>query len=485
MDSGEKSYTFEIGDAIFNDVRDKSLKSFYYERASIDIEAKYAGDEYSRSAGHLYKLKYHESSELYDPKNPKKAKDLSGGWYDAGDYGRYTVSAAISLGVMLIGYENYPQKFENDSLNIPESGNGIPDFLDEMKYELDWMQKMQNLMDGKFKGALPYMLNSKKNAYGMPENLTEIDKQYIYGFSSVVTADFAAVMALASRVFKEYDSKFPGYSKKCLRAAELAWEYLEQNPDVYPDGGYVRPKDTETGGYGQFTKYNDEDIDDRLWAAIELNRATGNSKYLTYFNNKREPLNESWNTIWHDTRGYAKIQYLLADGLDEDLKSLYKSSLLNTCDQWVSSIVSDGFKTLLKTWDYRWGANGEVLLNKAAILILAYEETGDVRYYNAALSQLNYILGINIHNISFVTHTGTVSPKRIYNHMYQAEGYVFPGLLPGGANGYLGDTGLDSIYNESTPPAKCYVDRTDSWTSNENCILFNAPLVPVTAYFSK
>lgn len=483
IDSEKKSYNFLIGNDVFNDVRDKSLKSFYYQRSGIDLLEDHAGD-YKRNAGHTSNLSYHPSHELFE-NNPDKTLDVSGGWYDAGDYGRYITPASVSLAVMLIGYENYSDKFSNKNLNIPESDNDIPDFLDEMKYELDWMLKMQDKDDEVFKGALPYMLNSEDYVGGMPADLGEGDTQFIYGFSSIATADFAAIMALASRLFSEIDKE---YASTCLDAAKLAWEYLEKNSGVYPDGGYQRPESTETGGYAQSKSTNNEDIDDRLWAAIELYRTTGDESYINYYESNYSALNSSWETVWGNVRGYAKIQYILTNehSVSESIRSSLKSSFLNQCDEWVDISDNDGFKTVLKSTDYRWGNNGEVLLNRAALILLAYEETKDTKYYDTALKQLNYILGLNVLNMSFVTHTGSKSPKYIHHAMFQANDYdyVFPGLLAGGPNSSLGDPTLEATFSSSTPAAKCYLDESDSWASNENCILYNAPLVPVSAYFS-
>lgn len=479
LDDGTKSYNFKISDTVFNDVRDKSLKSFYFQRASVDLKSGYAG-EFTRKSGHTEPLQYHKSSKAFG----ETAKDVSGGWYDAGDYGRYITPASTSLGVMLIGYEQFPEKFDFDNLNIPESNNNVSDFLDEMRYELEWMLKMQYKGEGAFKGALPYMLNSKDYVSGMPADLGDEDKQYIYDFSSVATANFTATLALASRIFKAVDSDF---SVKCLDASLLAWDYLSRNSDPYPENGFKRPDDTLTGGYADSRLYNKDDSEDRLWAAIELFRTTNESQYLNYFNTNKTKLNDSWNTIWTDLTGYAKLQYIFADGVEESIRAEFKTSFISYCDSLVNISNNDGFKTVLENFDYRWGNNGEVLLNRAQLLILGYELTDKKEYYNSALSQLNYVLGLNVNNISYVTNTGSKSPKYIHHAMFFANDfdYVFPGLLAGGPNSSIhGDETLPLYFNESTPPAKCYVDHKDSWASNENCILYNAPLVPVAAYFT-
>lgn len=477
LDDGSKSFSFNIKDDVFNNVRDKSLKSYYYQRSGIELEEKYAGI-FARKAGHIEKLEYHHSSPI------EGKKDVSGGWYDAGDYGRYIIPASVSLAVMLMGYEQYPEKFKSDDINIPESSNGIPDFLDEMRYELEWMLKMQHREEGKFKGALPYMLNSLHRVDGLPAEASAC--QYIYDFSSVATADFSAAMALSSRLYKSIDKEF---ANKCLDASILAWDFLRVNGN-YPEGGFQRPSDTTTGGYAEEAKDNYEDYNCRLWAALELYLTTGSTEYHDYFVNNYKLLTNSWNMAWNDATGFAKIQYILGDKklLNSEIQKDFTDSFIEYCNtNLLRKIDSNGFKLTIDNSEYVWGSNGE-LLNRAEQLIFAYQLTKDKKYYNGALAQLNYVLGLNIHNISFVTYTGTNFPKVIHHGIGFATDFkdVIPGLIAGGPNCELdGDTTLPKYFDEDTPPAKCYIDHRDSWASNESCILYNAPLVPVSAFFSK
>lgn len=470
-----KSYNFDIDNKVFNSVRNKSLKSFYYQRSGIDLKKEHAGI-FSREAGHTKNLEYHPECSL------SGSEDVTGGWYDAGDYGRYIIPASVSLGVMLLGYQQYPQKYDFYDLNIPESGNGISDFLNEMKYELDWMLKMQHREEDQFKGALPYMLNSLGIDPGLPKDVK--GGQFIYEFSSVATADFCAIMAMSARLFKGVNSD---YADKCLNAALLAWEYLGKNGE-YPEGGFNRPNDTSTGGYAEKPLDNKKDSDGRLWASLELYLTTKEQKFHDYFKREKHSLSDSWSMAWTDVSGFAKIQYVLGDNklLDSELQSDYRRSFLTYCNKVVKDISNDGFKTVLEIKDYFWGSNGEVL-NRAELLIFAYQLTDDIKYYNGALAQLNYVLGLNINNISYVTDTGSKSPKYIHHSIHFATGfkYTIPGLIAGGPNnGIDGDTTLPQYFDKTTPSAKCYIDHKDSYASNENCILYNAPLVPVSAYFA-
>lgn len=473
MKNANASFPFLIGDNIYNDVRDASLKSFYFQRASVDIPEEYAG-KFSRKAGHTEPLKYHRSSPI------SGTKDLTGGWYDAGDYGRYITSAAVTLGIMMMGYEQYPEKFNFDNINIPESGNGISDYLDEIRVELEWMLKMQHTGDDEYKGALPFMVNSLNYDGAMPDKATP---QYIYDFSSITTADFAAVMSQAYRLFKDVDSEF---AVKCLDSAELAWDFIKDR-DLYPEDGFIRPLDTVTGGYADSPSFND--YDDRVWASVELFLSTGKQEYHDSALDAFTGISELNTTLsYTNTMGFAGIQYVLGNhkDMDRELQSSMKELFLEYCTSLTAQINSDGFKSSLTEWEYVWGANG-TLLSRAELLIFGYELTGDKSYYNAALSQLNYVLGLNVNNMSYVSKLGTVYPRNIHHVIFSADGIddIFPGFVAGGPNWRIDqDYVLPTMFIDSTPNAQCYADKYESYSSNENCILYNAPLTPVAAYFS-
>lgn len=327
------------------------------------------------------------------------------------------------------------------------------------------------------------MVNSKDYVWEMPHVGSQ--NQYIYDFSSISTATFTAVMAQASRLFQEVDEEF---SIKCLEAAILSWSWLENNGQ-YPAGGFQRPSDTQTGGYAYSASDNKLDKDDRLWAAVELFLTTGDTKYHDYLDSGlKNSTNSGWAMSWMDTIGYAKLQYLMSNraGIDSKIKSKLEKDFLNHCDSLVKNANKDGFKTALSRDDYYWGSNG-VVLNRANHLISAYILTGDKKYHNAALYQLNYVLGMNGHNMSYVAGLGSVYPENIHHSVTANDDTTgsFPGLIAGGPNKYLdNDYTLPNYYNSMTPPALCYIDHIDSWASNENCITYNAPLIPVSAYFS-
>lgn len=466
---GNRSSEFEISDTVFYSLYKTSLKSFYYQRCGIDLEPKYA-NEYSHPKCHLLDGYFHKSCDTAG------FKLVTGGWHDAGDYGKYVVNAGITVGTLLMAYEPFPHKFLDDNLNIPESNNNVPDILDEVKYELEWMLKMQDI-DG---GVFTKVAKEKFEDFVMPQDdLSE--GRYIYRKSSAATADFAAVMARAFRVFKNYDKNF---SLLCLNAARKAWGFIEKNPVIVPKGGFKNPEGTITGEYG-----DKNDSDERLWASIELYLSDGNQKYFDYYKNNYNKNENLFSTMdWGDVRSLAHFTFLFNNSKSnahDDIFNKLSFSLKNYCEHLISKSNLDGFNLTIHPGEYRWGSNSDVL-NNAVILILGYELLKKQEYYNAALMQLNYILGTNAHDISFVTKVGDKCVMNPHHRPSGADGIddPVPGLLAGGPNQYLQDPTLQKNFNSNTPPALCYVDDVGSWSSNETAINWNAPLVFVAGYFN-
>ncbi len=463
----DSSYSFIISADALDNVYKKSLKGYYFQRCGMTLTPPYAGNYYHQSC-HLLDAAFHSST------GETGSLLTTGGWHDAGDYGKYVVNAGITVGTLLMAYEMFPQKFSQDNLNIPESANSIPDLLDEVRYELEWLLKMQN------SGGGVYFKVTKEQFESIVLPNQDTGTRYIYQVSSTATADFAAVMARASRVYRNFDAAF---SDKCLQASILAWDYLVANPSIVPAGGFKNPSGTVTGEYG-----DNNDADERLWAAAELFETTGESVYKNYFES-RYSLGGIINSTmgWQNVKDLAQITYLMStqSTTSNDIKVQIKNALLNYCNILVNRVSSNGFGISINPGEYFWGSNSDVL-NKAVLLIFAFEQSRNKNYYDAALMQLNYILGTNAHNISFLTGVGTKFVLHPHHRPSWADGIAnpVPGLLAGGPDQYLNDDVLKNHFNSSTPPALCYIDDVESYASNEIAINWNAPLVFVSGYFN-
>jgi len=465
----DTSYSFSISQTVYESVYKKSLKGFYFQRCGQALLSQNAG-VYARSICHTNDGTYHSTT------GKTGTAETTGGWHDAGDYGKYIVNAGISVGTLLYAYESFPEKFSHDDLNIPESGNSIPDILDEVRYELEWFLKMQDTTDG---GVFFKVTTENFDAFEMPNK--DAATRYIYQKSSTATGDFAAVTAQAGRIYKSFDTTF---AARCLNASRLAWQYLQANPLIVPTGGFKNPSGTGTGEYGDNT-----DSDERLWAAAELYVTTGEDTYHFYFKahyNGQSLFSSSMG--WPNVRPLAHIAYIMGKQSNRDLtiQSNLKSALASYCTALCSIIAADGLNVSLLPSGYGWGSNSGAL-NNAVILIIGSETANNTDFSIAALQQLNYVLGCNRLNMTFITGVGSAYPMYIHHRPSGADGIAepIPGLIAGGPDKYLDDTVLRSLFNSSTPPARCYADDQGSYASNEICINWNAPLVFVAGYFNE
>ncbi len=467
LSNGDSSLAFTISPIVYDDVYKKSLKGYYFQRCGSALLQPHAG-VYYHAACHPGDGFYHSST------GQSGFRLTTGGWHDAGDYGKYVVNSGITVGTLLLAYESFPDKFNQDNLNIPESGNGVPDLLDEVRYELEWLIKMQNENGGVYFKVTKEQFES----FIMPQNDSGI--RYIHVLSSTATGNFAAMMARAARIYQSIDSTF---SFQCLNAAVLAWNFLVANPTIVPPGGFKNPIGTVTGEYG-----DTNDSDERLWAAAELFETTGLSEYHDYvIANYASGGIISGAMSWNKVKNLALLTYLNSSqtSASQTIKTQIKNSLISYANTLLSRASTNGFGVTINPGEYYWGCNSDVL-NKALLLIYAYEETNNVGYFQTALMQLNYILGTNAHSISFITGIGINSVMHPHHRPSSADGVVnpVPGLLAGGPDQYLDDPVLQSHFNSSTPPALCYIDDVGSYASNEIAINWNAPLVFVSGYFN-
>lgn len=467
ISNGDSSHTFSISSNVYDDVYKKSLKGYYFQRCGTSLLQPHAG-VYYHSACHPGDGFYHSST------GQSGFRLSTGGWHDAGDYGKYVVNSGITVGTLLLAYESFPEKFNQDNLNIPESGNGVPDILDEVRYELEWLLKIQNE-----NGGVYFKITKEQfESFIMPQNDSGI--RYIHVLSSTATGNFAAMMARAARLYHSIDTTF---SNKCLNAASLAWSFLVSNPTIVPAGGFKNPTGTVTGEYG-----DTNDSDERLWAAAELYETTGLSVYDNYFiTNYASGGIISGAMSWNKVKNLALLTYLNSaqTGASQTAKTQIKNSLVSYANTLLGRASTNGFGVTINPGEYNWGCNSDVL-NKALLLIYTYEQTNNNSYYQIASMQLNYILGTNAHNISFITGVGANSVMHPHHRPSVADGVVnpVPGLIAGGPNQYLDDPVLQSHFNSSTPPALCYIDDVGSYASNEIAINWNAPLVFVSGYFN-
>lgn len=424
-----------------------SLKSFYYQRSSFELTPQFAG-LWTRPAGHP------DTACIFHASTGKTGKISSkGGWYDAGDYGKYVINAGISVASLLSFYENFNAYFADGSIHIPESGNGKNDLLDEVKVELDWLKTMQDTDGGVF-----FKLTTLKFCGFITPEQDKADR-YVIGKTSASALDFAAMMAMAGRIYKNYDA---AYANDCMTRAERAWTWANSRPRSY----FKNPKDVLTGEYG------DGNVSDEFsWAASELYISTQKSEYKAYLEKVAADLKYKSSPGWSNVQSLASLSLATqTNGLASDLISNIRNSILETADVFIEQIKTSPCR--IPKFGYNWGSNSEIA-NQGVGLLYAYLISKDLKYIKAAAECADYLLGKNGTGFSFVSGYGSKTVMNFHHRPSFADGIrqPVPGLVSGGPNpGHQ-----DKEKYPFSEPAKSFIDVTESYASNEVAVNWNSP----------
>jgi endoglucanase len=452
-----RSVTFMIGTDIYQQPLITLLRSYYLQRCGIKIDDPVTGISHPpchlKDAAIAREDQYNAAGKLLS---------TMGSWHDTGAYNKYVATSTVTIARLLSLYEKYPDLFPDNQLNIPESGNNISDLLDEMKVGLDWLLKMQR-PDG--------AVYRKLAGTTWPEGLApheDTQPRYIYGISTPETAKFAAVMAIANRIY-QFDFEL---ATKYLTAAELAWEYLQQQTTMKID--WIEGDDTGSDKY-LASDYDREaslrtDIDDRLWAAAELYITTGNSDFANYFADHLQDIDYTLFE-WKNPAPLGLINYLQQDRqpTSEKLIAQIKTKILQRADLILGKVNQNIYR--LSTYRFIWGSN-KMAAEEGITLVYAYQLTKNPDYLTAAIDQLDFLLGRNHFNQTFITNIGTNSVENLSNLYTRAKNIRIPGLVVGGPNGDAQD-GIAVRHRGQLS----YVDDERSYTTNENAIDYNASVI--------
>ncbi|MES1189912.1 MAG: glycoside hydrolase family 9 protein [Steroidobacter sp.] len=458
------SARFTVAADEYNTLNRAALRYYYLNRAGIAIDARHGG-KYARAEGHPddHVLVHASAATASRPEGTVISSPK--GWYDAGDYNKYIVNSAITVYTLLAACEHFPQYYRQHSLNIPESGNHVPDVLNEAMWNLAWMLSMQDE-----DGGVYHKLTSKLfDSFEMPDQ--DHSQRYVVQKTTAATLDFAAVMAVASRVYKPYDAVYPGFSTRALQAAEHAWQWAQAHPSEL----YHQPDDIKTGAYG------DNNVSDEFaWAATELYITTKNDDYY-----RAVHLQQVMNGVpsWGNVSGLVWMS--LAQHRNELTPIADQQLIATRVDELASILLSrtenSAYDVALQAPDFVWGSNG-VALNQAMMLIQGYRLNHDRAYLDAAQALFDYVLGRNPTGYSFVTGFGDKSPMHPHHRLSESDGVVdpVPGMVVGGATALQTDSKGCKVPYPSRLPAESYLDNICSYTTNEIAINWNAPLVYVS-----
>ncbi len=474
------SYPFTIAAQVFHPLAVAALKGYYYQRSAMTLDTRYAGI-WARPAGHPDTAVLVHSSAAGPVRRTGAVISATGGWYDAGDYNKYVVNSGITMGTLLDAYEDFPAYLDTLHTNIPPvpgaRAAGIPDILNEALYNLRWMLLMQDPADG---GVYNKCTNAAFDGMVMP-GVTK-DARYVVQKGTAATLDFAAVTAQAARILQKYGPELPGLADSCKLAAIKAWQWAQRYPDSIYDQTTLNkafaPPIT-TGAYGD-RHFDDE----RFWAAAELLITTGDGQYLPVIRARiADPLAlPSWPSVammgnYSLLRHAAVVPVSLRPALDT-----VRQDLLRLADRYVQQIGGTAFHTVMgesKT-DFVWGSNA-VAANEGILLLNAWLQQHKQGYLDAALTNLDYLLGRNATGYCFITGLGSHSTMHPHHRISIADGIVppVPGLLAGGPNPGRQDH-QTYIYTE---PETAYLDQDQAYASNEIAINWNAPLVYLAVGF--
>lgn len=447
-----ESHEFEIAENVYDDTFSDVVKMLYMQRCGMELTSEYAGD-YSHPVCHDTEATIFGTDTKID---------VSGGWHDAGDYGRYVSSGAKTVADLLLAYEKCPEAFSDD-MGIPESGNGICDILDEVRYELDWMFKMQDTASG---GVYHKVTCEVFPETVMPEE--ETDPLIVCPVSNCATGDFAAVMAMASRVYKDVDADF---AAKCLDAAKKAYDYVSK---AEHETGFTNPGNVVTGEYKDI--YDQDEI---FWAAAELYKVTGDSIYQDGIKKMLEDNNTKLEDMgWQNVGGYGAYAYLTSENQDSALAEKIKTKFLEAVQQYVDYAAEKGYMDS-NGLSYIWGSN-MVVANHGMMMLLANEIEANDSYVKLAMAQLHYLMGVNGTGYCFITGSGTISPEHPHHRPSQVLEKCMPGMLVGGPDSDLEDPYAKAVFL-NTKKALCYADNSQSFSCNEVTIYWNSPLIYLMA----
>ncbi|CAL9601805.1 Cellulase 1 [Streptomyces sp. enrichment culture] len=481
---GETSRPFDIGTDAYERLSVDAAKFYYTQRSGLEIRDDLRPG-YGRAAGHVGVAPNQGDTDV--PCQPGVCDyrlDVSGGWYDAGDHGKYVVNAGISVWELLSTYERAlhartgrPEKFRDGSLAIPESGNKVPDLLDEVRWELDFLLKMQ-VPDGQPLAGMAHHKVHDENWTGLP--LLPGDdpqKRELHPPTTAATLNLAAAAAQAARLYKPYD---PEFAAEALAAAREAWAAARAHPDVYAD---------ENDGIGGGA-YPDRNVEDEFyWAAAELYLTTGERQFADHVLNSPVHTADVFGPIgfdWARTAAAARLDLATVPsrlpGRDK-----VRHSVVRGADRYLATLKAHpyGMPYAPDGNRYDWGSTHQ-MLNNAVVLASAYDITGGSKYRDGAVQGMDYVLGRNALNISYVTGYGEVSSHNQHSRWYARQ--LDPklpnppaGSLAGGPNSSIQDPVAQSRL-QGCVGQFCYIDDIQSWSTNEITINWNAALTWMASF---
>jgi len=503
-----ESHPFDVRPSALGRLKFDALAYFYHNRAGVPIEELYVrGAKLARPAAHENEVvTCRTGADSHGNAWPgcDYELDVTGGWYDAGDHGKYVVNGGISVWTLLNVYERSTRQggaspFADGQAAIPEAGNGVDDLLDEVRIELEFLLRMQAPEGAAAQVPVGVTRNraglefTAIDASGMAhhkvadENWTPLpmpphldsEQRVLYPVSTAATLNLAAVAAQCARIWRTLDEAF---AERCLAAAERAWAGAQRNPEVYFIADF-----SGSGMYGDDTL-----SDEFFWAAAELLATTGEAAYAEALRQSPHfataPAGEPfWGSVAPlGALRLATLPDLLPGALGAPEIAAFRQRLVALADRFAAERDESGYHIPFSKDRYVWGSNAEIL-NRSIVLANAYDLTQETRFRGAVIDAMDYLLGRNPLDQSFVSGYGE-RPMRNPHHRFWASSYDTglpgppPGALSGGPNNSPpADDVARELYGQCAPQT-CWADDARAYSLNEVAINWNAPLVWVAAF---
>ncbi|MET8364267.1 glycoside hydrolase family 9 protein [Micromonospora sp. NPDC005194] len=487
---GETSHPFDISGTLYDRLRADSLQFFYAQRSGIAIDGDLIGDEYARPAGHLGVAPNRgDTSVPCQPGVCDYSLDVRGGWYDAGDHGKYVVNGGIATYQLLNTFERTKTaatadggaRLADGSLRVPERGNGVPDILDEARWELEFLLRMQVPAGKPLAGMVHHKIHDQ-NWTGLPlAPQDDPQPRELHPPSTAATLNLAATAAQCARLFAPYDAAF---ARRCATAAKTAYAAAKAHPAVY-----ASPNDGTGGG-----AYDDGNVTDEFyWAAVELYLSTGEQTYLTDLSASPHHTGDVFDPRgfgWQSVAALGRLDLAtVPSGLPAAELTRVRASVTGAADAYLAELRRQAYGLPMPgdANSYFWGGNSSII-NNAIVLATAFDLTRNATYRDGAVQAMDYILGRNALNISYVTgwgeHNAQNQHSRIFGHQLNPDLPRPPdGSLAGGANAALQDPFAAQLL-AGCKPMFCYVDDINSYSTNEVAINWNSALAWISSFLA-
>lgn len=479
-----RSYSFKIASDPYSTIQSAMITALYYNRCGESLDENIVGQEFAHDKCHtgdtivriLNKLDTNPSSSTYTKyieSATAKASDFEGGLHDAGDYGRYTTPANQFVADLLLTYELYGDLSNCDVITDNENEN-ISDLLDQARYEMKWLLKMQDkTSDGVYWRIATKEFCKYGNRADQDEYFNETGL-YVSRVTLKATAGFVGAAALCARVFKDID---PTFASECLNAAKAGYDYVKSNMNnTEAHNGFSNESEypfINAGAYGD----NNGAWSDIWWAACELYRTTGDEKYnndVKALVNRKENKEISFSYVGlsaYATGGAGSFAYLNSSNSDLSIKEKLVSAMTSSATTNASNSNNDRYKVVIGSSSYYWGSNQQICVELKTMAMLDYINKTDT-YSQVIRNNISYIFGRNNVNKSYVTGFGSDSPKDIchapsaYTRVKFNSTTPVPGWVVGGA-----------IENGGK-----YEDNHNNYVCNEVCVYWNSSVIFATAY---